>query len=84
MFHIYQENGYWPGNLNLLFTNFNVNVDNRGLPEEIGETRANCGQRCMANSNCRFCETAVKFSNALRKKHYDDKKIIPANQNEKV
>ena len=84
LLHIYQENGYWPGNLNLLFTNFNVNVDNRGLPEEIGETRANCGQRCMVSSNCHFCETAVNFSNALRKKHYDDKKIIPTNQIEKV
>ena len=62
----------------LLFTNFNINVDNRGLPEEIGETRANCGQRCMMFSNCHFCETAMKFSNALRKRHFEEKKIIRA------
>lgn len=78
LLHVYKDNGYWPGNLNLLFTNFNINVDNRGLPEEIGETRANCGQRCMMFSNCHFCETAMKFSNALRKRHFEEKKIIPA------
>lgn len=69
LLHIYKENQSWPGNLNLLLTNFNFHVDNRGIPDEIGETRATCGQRCMTTSGCRFCETAVKFSEALRIKH---------------
>lgn len=71
LLHIYKDNGQWPGNLNLLLTNFGFNVDNRGLPEEIGEMRTKCGQRCMSTGTCHFCETAVKFSEALRKKHIE-------------
>lgn len=67
LLHVYKDNGNWPGNLNILFTNFNVNVDNRAIPEEIGELRANCGQRCMSNGTCHFCDTAIKFSDLVRK-----------------
>ena len=43
LYHIYAENKEWKGNLNLLLTNLNINADNRAIPEEIGEIRANCG-----------------------------------------
>ena len=76
LFHIYAENKVWPGNLNLLLTNFNVNVDNRAIPEEIGKIRANCGQRCMSSGTCHFCETSVNFSNDIRHKHYENLKNI--------
>lgn len=82
LLHIYKENKNWPGNLNLLLTNFNVNVDNRAIPEEIGKYRANCGQRCMVSNSCHFCETAIKFSNAIRTKHYKDNKIVPVQDKE--
>ena len=67
LLHIYKDNGVWPGNLNLLFTNFGVNVDNRGMLEDLAEKRIRCGQRCMRSGRCHYCETAVKFSEALRK-----------------
>lgn len=70
LFHVYKENGNWPGNLNLLLTNLNVNVDNRAIPEEIGKMRTTCGQRCMEGSHCHACENAFKFSNSVRKLHY--------------
>ena len=85
LLHIYKDNGNWPGNLNLLFTNFNVNVDNRAIPEEIGKTRTTCGQRCMSGmTSCHFCETAIKFSNAIRAKHYKDNKIILDQDKEEI
>ena len=85
LLHIYKDNGNWPGNLNLLLTNFNVNVDNRAIPEEIGQYRANCGQRCMGpTSTCHFCETAMNFSNAIRVKHYKDNKLTPIQQEENI
>ena len=43
LLHVYKENKFWPGNLNLLITNLNYNIDNRGIPEEFGEIRTNCG-----------------------------------------
>lgn len=76
LLHVYKENKTWPGNLFLLFTNFGIHVDNRAIPDEIGEMRANCGQRCMENGACHFCETAMKFANTVRHKHYEDNKIV--------
>ena len=53
-----------------MLTNFNINVDNRVIPEEIGEIRANCGQRCLVNGTCHFCDVAMKFSKTIRKEYY--------------
>lgn len=47
LLEIYREKKAWPGNLNLLITHLNVDVDNRGLYDDFGERRANCRQRCM-------------------------------------
>lgn len=66
LFDIYRS-GEWKGNLNLLITNLNIDVDNRAIPEEIGSVRANCKQRCMQNGICHFCETAIRFESTLRK-----------------
>lgn len=62
LFHIYNK-GYWRGNLNLLLKNFNVDVDNRFIPDELIEARMNCGQRCFLGSGCRQCERAIDFAN---------------------
>ena len=43
LFHVYKDQKTWPGNLNLLLTNLNYNIDNRAIPVEIGKIRANCG-----------------------------------------
>lgn len=67
LYRIYAEQGEWLGNLNLLLTNLNVNADNRILPLEIGEIRANCEQKCMKNYNCHFCRTAFYFEETMRK-----------------
>lgn len=63
LYHIYAENKQWPGNLNILLNNLNVNVDNRGFPDEFGEVRTHCRQKCMRGQVCRFCENAFKFVN---------------------
>ena len=67
LYHIYAENRTWPGNLNILITNLNVNADNRGFPDELGEIRSNCQQKCMQNGSCHFCDTAFKFERTIRK-----------------
>lgn len=66
LLEIYKNDQNWNGNLNLLFTNFGIDVDNRGIPEEIGRIRSNCGQKCMQNGSCRFCENAIRFSRNLK------------------
>ena len=67
LYHIYAEEGIWNGNLNLLITNLNINADNRAIPDEFGITRSRCGQKCMQNGACHYCETAFKFEQMLRK-----------------
>jgi hypothetical protein len=69
LLHVYKENGYWPGNLNLLFDNFNFNVDNRAIPEDLGERRMNCRQRCMSDGVCHRCISALQFADLIRKRH---------------
>ena len=70
LFHVYKDQKTWPGNLNLLLTNLNYNIDNRALPEEIGKIRANCGQRCMSGNSCDFCGTAFNFAKRVRSLSY--------------
>ena len=79
LYDIYAEKSEWKGNLNLLITNLNVEADNRGLPNEIGEARANCGQRCMQTGACHLCETAFMFERTLRTKKNELQEFI-ANQ----
>lgn len=70
---IYQK-GEWPGNLSLLFKNFGYNVDNRAIPEELGEVRMNCGQGCLKDRSCRLCYNALVLAQKLRKMKYDSDK----------
>lgn len=55
--HVYKENGEWPGNLNLLITGLNVDIDNRSISNELAEARIECGQRCLRTGTCHKCET---------------------------
>ena len=73
LIHVYKDNKQWPGNLNLLLTNLNYNVDNRAIPEEIGKIRANCEQKCKSGGSCNFCSIAFKFATDVRNKYYRDK-----------
>lgn len=72
LLHIYKDNQAWSGNLNLLFTNFNINVDSRVLPDELGEVRANCNQRCMQADTCHYCESSILYATAVRNRYYED------------
>lgn len=61
----YKE-GKWEGNLNFLIVGLDYNVTNRLIPEEFGEFRIRCGQRCMSNGTCHYCESAFKMVNTAR------------------
>ena len=71
LLHIYKDDQNWPGNLNFLITNLKIDVDNRAIPDEFGAVRVRCGQRCMQHGSCHYCQSAIKFAEALRNKHYE-------------
>ena len=62
---VYQEDKKWPGNLNLILTNFGENVDNRAIPEQFGEARTQCRQNCQRGGSCKLCFNAIQLSQAL-------------------
>lgn len=66
LLHIYKDNQEWPGNLNLIIHDLGKNVDNRGIVEPFGATRATCGQRCQSGSVCRYCERTIDLSNLVK------------------
>lgn len=77
LYNVYTKDTFWPDNLNILLTNFNVNVNNRGfegLPEpyhekSFAERRMNCKQICQQDPyRCKFCYTVIDFINAVQKK----------------
>lgn len=70
LFHVYAENKEWPGNLNLLITNLDYDVDNRAIPDEVVEVRMYCRQKCMAGRRCRLCENAFNAISDVRHNHY--------------
>lgn len=65
-FKLYSEQKNWPGNLNLIIKDLGMNVDNRGILEDFGERRANCGQRCMEGRGCGYCKLALEFTEKVR------------------
>lgn len=73
LLHVYKEDQEWPGNINLLIKNLNRNIDNRIIPESFGPMRIRCGQRCMSNGACHYCQNALRFAEALRHKYYETK-----------
>ena len=61
LLRIYKQDKHWPGNLNILLTYLNVNVDNRGFDEKFGQHRMNCYQSCQRNGNCHYCRSVFTF-----------------------
>lgn len=71
---VYKEQRTWPGNLNLILKNFNYNVDNRAIPEDLAAARMHCGQKCFSGSYCHLCNSAIQFAEQLRKIHFERNK----------
>ena len=57
----------WEGNLYFLITNLNKHIHNNGLPDDFGQIRSNCGQKCMKTEICHYCKRAFDFAKILKK-----------------
>ena len=57
LYHIYAENGYWHGNLNLLIDNLNCDFNNDILfdADNFAKRRISCDQKCTKGSLCHYC-----------------------------
>jgi hypothetical protein len=69
LYHIYAENGKWPGNLELLIDFLNVEVNNVAIEDQEGfaEKRMHCKQRCVQSGTCHYCEDQVRFISTVLK-----------------
>lgn len=70
LLQIYKDK-YWPGNLNILLTGLNVNVDNRGFDETFARHRIDCYQACQRDNRCHYCMSQFKLITAILK-HKED------------
>lgn len=78
LYKIYARDKQWPGNLNLLLTYLNVDIDNRGfevVPVDdednkfFAHRRVNCGQVCQAGGNCNLCLSTFKLIHSISSKN---------------
>jgi len=67
LFEVYKR-GVWNGNLNLLITNLNYNIDNRVIPSVFGTYRLNCNHKCSQNNLCHLCYQCFDTVTKLTKK----------------
>ena len=70
LYRIYAEQKIWPGDMNMLFTNFNHGGVNRLVLPDVVEKRLNCGQRCQINGNCKICYRAFSLANPDKLRAY--------------
>ena len=70
LFRIYAEQRIWPGDLNMLITNFNYPGVNRMILPDIAPRRTNCGQRCQSGGACKICYRAVGLADPGRIRDY--------------
>lgn len=63
LYRIYHDDGKWPGDLNLLFTNFNIHALNRHLPniDALAKRRTTCGHRCQDTFPCSICKLYMSY-----------------------
>jgi len=71
LFEVYHNDKHWPGNLNILISNLDYDIDNRAIPEEFAKMRINCGQRCQQGYSCHICENIFRYVNNADKAKFD-------------
>lgn len=72
LFRIYMQEKNWPGDMNMIFTNFNHPGVNRMIIPDVVEARKHCGQACATKSqSCRICYRAVDLANPDRIREYN-------------
>ena len=63
LYRIYHDEKNWPGDINMIITNFNYPAVNRLIPERVlAERRLVCGQRCQSGGACRLCNRYVAMA----------------------
>lgn len=65
--NIYKNKKTWAGHIKFLIKNIPIDFHNQGLPEEFGQIRLNCGQRCLTGGRCNFCGTSLRFTKLVEK-----------------
>lgn len=75
LIRIYWEDREWPGDLQMLITNFNAPGVNRMIPSEVTEKRLNCRQVCKSHKSCHICYNATLLANPALLQEYKEEVI---------
>lgn len=82
LFRIYAEQHEWPGDIDMLITNYTFGGVNRMLPPEFGEKRMTCRHRCQQNK-CNYCYWVAKLADPEKLKEYKEQIIDNKDTGEK-
>lgn len=72
LYRIYAEEERWPGGLYFIVPDINSPILNRLLPDEIGTSRLNCGQKCMTTQHCRICENSFRIAGMVEQTYLQE------------
>lgn len=73
LYRIYWEEKTWPGELDMLITNFNLKDPlNRLLSSDFTKKRLNCGQKCEREQRCKICYRLMDLADPEKIKQYRD------------
>lgn len=77
LYHVYAENKKWPGNLNLLIDNLNVDFDNKVFYDEenFAKRRMNCKQKCLSGYSCHYCSNQLHYIQDVLLKYKSNKEL---------
>lgn len=72
LYRIYIEEREWPGELNMIITNFNHEGENAFITSDITERRLTCRQVCQSHGICSICLRAMSIANREKLQEYKD------------
>ena len=67
LYRIYAQRKEWPGEMNMLFINFNYPAENRMVPPNLALVRLNCKQLCQKTCRCQLCKRTLDLQKVAKK-----------------
>lgn len=62
LYRLYMVEKEWPGDFDMLYTNFNYKGVNRMLDSDLSVRRMNCGQTCESTGVCHLCDISIELA----------------------
>ena len=69
LYRIYAKDASWMGDLSVLVTGFEPQMDNTFIDNAFPWKRARCRRMCLKGGRCRICDNVIRLSETLEKEN---------------